>query len=389
MPWKSGTVMDSRQEFVRLVEQGGVSMTELCRRFGISRETGYVYLRRHRADAADVLDDRSSRPRSSPKRCPPEIEAHIIALRERHPQWGGRKLARRLCDLGIEGVPAVSTVTEVLRRHGKLDPTEMAKRQTFKRFERSTPNDLWQMDFKGHFPMESGRCHALTVLDDHSRYSLGVIACADETEATVKTHLCGLFRHYGLPAHMLADNGSPWGNSGGDGYTALEVWLLQLGVRLHHGRAYHPQTQGKDERFHRTLDVEVLQANRFADLAACQRAFDRFRLIYNGERPHEALGLAVPQSRYQASGIAFPEQLATPDYYTTDTVRRVHADGAASLHGRRVKLSQAFRGLDVAFRPSATDGLWQVYFMRFPIAEVDLRDPKAHSATVRKVSERV
>jgi transposase InsO family protein len=274
----------------------------LCRRFGISRQTGYLYLRRYKADGADGLRDRSSRLLNSPGRCAPEIESRIIELRAAHPRWGGRKLARRLADLGVEGVPAASTVTEVLRRHGKIDPAESELRTATQRFERSLPNELWQMDFKGHFAIDAGRCHPLTVLDDHSRYSIGVIACDNETEQTVKTHLTGLFRRYGLPAAMLADNGSPWGGSGVPGYTALEVWLMRVGVRLYHGRARHPQTQGKEERFHRTLDVEVLQANRFADLVACQAAFDRFRRVYNTERPHESLAMAVPQSRYRASG---------------------------------------------------------------------------------------
>ena len=189
MPWKSGTVMDSRLEFVHLVEPGEVSMAELCRRFGISRQTGYLYLQRHRVAGMDGLADHSSRRLSSPRRCAPEVESRIVELRAAHPRWGGRKLARRLRDLGVEGVPAVSTVTEVLRRHGKLDPAEAVKHQPFKRFERSAPTELWQIDFKGHFPMDQGRCHALTVLDDHSRYSIGLIACANETEQTVKGHL--------------------------------------------------------------------------------------------------------------------------------------------------------------------------------------------------------
>jgi hypothetical protein len=186
----------------------------------------------------------------------------------------------------------------------------------------------------------------------------------------------------------LSDNGSPWGGSGAQGYTAFEVWLLRVGIRLHHGRPYHPQTQGKDERFHRSLNVEVLQLRRLADLAACQQAFDAWRPIYNEQRPHEALALAVPATRYKPSPIAFAERLAEPEYYTTDQVRRVRPDGAASFRTHRVKLSQAFAGLDVAFRPTATDGLWQVFFARFVLAEVDLRKNEAQSATVRYVSER-
>ena len=387
MPWKSVSIMDSRLEFVRLAQLGGVSMAELCRRFGISRESGYQYLRRYRAEGVDGLKDRSRRPHSSPGRTAPEMEARIVDLRAAHP-WGGRKLARRLQDLGVEGVPAVSTVTEVLRRHGKLDPAEAVKHQGFVRFERSTPNDLWQMDFKGHFAMEQGRCHPLTVLDDHSRYSLGLIACADQTLETVQRHLTALFRRYGLPEAILADNGSPWGGSGAQGYTAFEVWLLRVGVRLHHGRPYHPQTQGKDERFHRSLDVEVLQLRRLADLAAWQTAFDTWRPVYNEQRPHEALALATPATRYRPSPIAFPERLAEPEDYATDQVRRVHDDGATSFKGRRVKLPQAFAGLDVAFRPASTDGLWRVFFARFLVAEVDLGDQETNIATVRYVSER-
>ena len=387
MPWKSGTIMDNRLEFVRLAQQGGVSVAELCRRFGVSRETGFQYLRRYRENGVEGLKDRSRRPHSSPRRTAAEMETRIVALREAHP-WGGRKLARRLKDLGVAGVPAVSTVTEVLRRHGKLDPAEAVKHQAFQRFERSAPNDLWQMDFKGHFAMEQGRCHPLTVLDDHSRYSLGLIACADQTRETVQGHLTALFRRYGLPEAMLADNGSPWGGSGAQGYTAFEVWLLRVGIRLHHGRPYHPQTQGKDERFHRSLDVEVLQLRRLADLAACQTAFDAWRPVYNEQRPHEALALATPATRYTPSQIAFPERPAEPDYYATDQVRRVHDDGATSFKGRRVKLSQAFAGLHVAFRPTATDGVWRVFFARFLIAEVDFRDQETNLITVRYVSER-
>ena len=379
--------MDSRLEFVRLAEQGGVSVAELCRRFGISRESGFQYLRRYRESGLDGLKDRSRRPHSSSQRTPAAMEARIVALREAHP-WGPRKLARRLRDLGVADVPAPSTITAVLRRHGKLNPAEAAKHQPFTRFERSTPNELWQMDFKGHFAIDQGRCHPLTVLDDHSRYSLGIIACADQTDATVRQHLSTLFRRYGLPQAMLADNGSPWGGSGAQGYTAFAVWLLRLGVPLHHGRPYHPQTQGKDERFHRSLDVEVLQLRRLADLPLCQRAFDAWRQIYNTERPHEALGLAVPATRYAPSPIAFPERLAEPDYYATDEVRRVRQDGATSFHGRRVKLPQAFAKLNVAFRPTATDGVWRVFFARFPVAEVDLRDRERNTVSVRYVSER-
>jgi len=388
MPWKSVSIMESRREFVRLAQRGGVSVAELCRRFGISRQTGFGYLRRHREDGDPGLEDRSRRPRTSPLRSPADMESRILALRDENKSWGGRKLARILRDQGIADVPSPSTVTEVLRRHGKLDAAEAVKHQPVQRFERPAPNDLWQMDFKGHVAMDHGRCHPLTVLDDHSRYSLGLFACGDETLATVRGHLTGIFRRHGLPLAMLADNGSPWGGSGAAGYTTFEVWLMRVGVRLYHGRPYHPQTQGKDERFHRTLNVELLQALRITDLDVAQAAFDRWRRKYNEERPHEALSLAVPASRYRASPVCFPEVLPAPDYYTTDQVRRVSHDGAARFQGRRVKLSQAFAGQDVAFRPGGTDGVWRAFFMRFEIAEADLRGSAEEAAIVRSCSGR-
>ena len=391
MAWKMMSVMDQRREFVRLASCGAVSLSELCRRFGISRDTGHRLLRCYRAAGDDGLADRSRRPHESPRRVAAAMESLVLKLREEHPAWGGRKIARRLADLGHSGVPAPSTVTAVLRRHGRLDATHSARHRAFHRFERAAPNELWQMDFKGHFALDQGRCHALTTLDDHCRYALGLRACADEQDATVRQQLTALFRRYGLPDAILADNGSPWGSAGHPQarYTALGVWLMQLGVDLRHGRPRHPQTQGKEERFHRTLDIELLQHNRFADLATCQRAFDRWRRIYNEERPHEALGLAVPASRYQPSARSYPETMPAPDYAAGDRLRRVTADGYINFGNRKHKMSQAFAGQVVAVRPTGQEQAWTVFFSRFAVAQIDLGDRKTEQQPVRHVSEQV
>jgi transposase InsO family protein len=164
------------------------------------------------------------------------------------------------------------------------------ERRTVQRFERASPNELWQMDFKGHFAMVGGgRCHPLTVLDDHSRYSIGLRACENQQATTVMRELVTMFQQYGLPVQMLMDNGSPWGDSGGQPWTIVTSWLIRLGIRVTHIRPHHPQTQGKDERFHRTLKAEVLRDRSHLDLPACQSDFDPWRDIYNRERPHEAL----------------------------------------------------------------------------------------------------
>src|SRR3984893_8234164 len=260
MPWKDVSIMSQREEFILLALHDGANVRQLCRRFSISAKTAYKWLARYAAGGTEALADHSRRPRTTPGQTSAEVEAAVLAVREQHPAWGGRKIRARLQTLGEADVPAASTITAILRRHGLIDPDEAAQHRAFERFEHAAPNDLWQMDFKGHVAMADGRrCHPLTVLDDHSRYAVGLRACADERGPTVQEELTKLFRVYGLPRRMLMDNGSPWGDEGGQPYTAFTVWLLRLDVAVSHGRPYHPQTQGKDERFHRTLRAEVLR----------------------------------------------------------------------------------------------------------------------------------
>lgn len=373
MPWNEVSTVSLRLEFVTLAAAEGANIRELCRRYGVSPPTAYKWIERFRDGGADALADRPRRPAGSPRRTPGPIEDEVLRLRDRHPAWGGRKLRARLIATGHDAVPAASTITALLRRHGRLAPGP-APSTTPVRFEHDAPNRLWQMDFKGHFAAGSGRCHPLTVLDDHSRFALGLVACPDQRDGTVRGHLTALFRRYGLPERVLCDNGAPWGTAGsGQRYTGLGVWLLRLGIRVGHGRAYHPQTQGKDERFHRTLKAEVLQGRSFADLAECQRRFDPWREVYNHERPHEALAMAVPASRYRASARPFPEALPEWEYGPTDAMRKVARDGTVSFRGRPVELGKAFRGERVAIRPTVEDGVFGVYFGVHEVAQADLR----------------
>ncbi len=309
MPWKLLTPMSQRKEFVSLVQTDGANMARLCRRFEISRKIGYKWLARYRATGEAGLADRSRRPHRSPGETKEALVAAVLAVRTAHPAWGGRKIRFRLQAQNWSEVPAASTITDILRRHGLINPEESAKHKAWQCFEAETPNDLWQMDFKGHFEAAAGRCHPLTVLDDHSRFALGLEACANERRHTVQQRLTTIFRRYGLPRKMLVDNGSPWGSDAAHPYTPLTVWLLRLGVKVSHSSPYHPQTLGKDERFHRTLKAELLQYCQGLDLTTCQQRFDVWRLVYNLERPHEALGMAVPMSRYRESPRTFPETI--------------------------------------------------------------------------------
>jgi len=377
MPWSEVSIMTVRQDFVALAEQPEANMRALCRRFGISPETGYTWLRRYRALGVAGLEDRSRRPARSPRRTDSTIEQAVLDLRAEHPAWGGRKLAAALRARG-QLAPHPATITAILRRHGQLGAPGSRTQQVWQRFEQAAPNQLWQMDFKGHFALGASghRCHPLTVLDDHSRYALGVVACSNETGATVQACLTTIFRRVGLPDRMLMDNGSPWGNDGLHRWTPLGVWLLRLGIGVSHGRPYHPQTQGKDERFHRMLTAEAITGRVFGDLSSAQRAFDAFRATYNHVRPHEACGLRPPSTRYQASARPFPDALPPIEYAAGETVRRIQQGGQLHWRGRVFRVPAAFTGFPVAIRATPEEQQWAVHFLRHPIATLDLRAPE-------------
>ncbi|MEA2603466.1 MAG: hypothetical protein QOF89_4458 [Acidobacteriota bacterium] len=369
MPWQECDQMSLRLEFVTLAGVEGANVRELCRRFRISPKTGYKWLERYKQEGAVGLEDRPRRPHSSPRRTSAEMEAAVVAVRQEHPAWGGRKIRDRLKSLD-GGPPPASTVTQILRRHGLLDAQESEKHRAFQRFERLESNELWQMDFK-ELPQ---RGQALTSLDDHSRFALILQACPDKRTGTVQERLTESFRRYGLPQSMLIDNGPPWGHGSGHPYTPLTVWLLRLGVRPLHSRAYHPQTLGKQERFHRTLEVELLRSCQGASLEEYQRRFDAWRQSYNFDRPHQALGGVVPAKRYQASPRPFPEQLAPLEYGPEDLVRKVRSGGQLLFRGRTLRIPKAFDGYPVGLRATATDGRYDVYFAHHRVAVLDLRE---------------
>jgi transposase InsO family protein len=364
--------MSSRREFVQLADQPGANLAQLCRRFGISRTTGHKLLKRYRAEGQAGLQERSRRPHHSPARTAPAIEERVMQLRQQM-HWGGRKLRRRLQDMGVSGAPAASTISDILRRHGLIQGAEADKHRAWQRFQHAEPNQLWQMDFKGHFATARGRCHPLTVLDDHSRFCVTLSACSNERASTVQDRLTASFRQYGLPERMLMDNGAPWGSDAQHTMTVFTVWLIRLGIRPCHGRPYHPQTQGKEERFHRSLLAELVRHRNFKDLAHCQREFDPWRDIYNFERPHDSLNLEVPAKRYRASTRDFPERLPAIEYATHDEVRLVRARGDIFFKGYRPHICNALCDLPVALRPTSVDGQWQVYFCHQLITTLDLR----------------
>jgi len=367
--------MRLRQEFLALAAQPESNFSQLCERFGISRKTGYKWRRRYRENGVKGLADQSRRPHHSPRLSPPTLEQQVLAVRDQY-VWGARKIKTCLERDG-QGPLAKSTVHKILWRHERLASSAEPVGRPCQRFEQERPNQLWQMDFKGHYQLgNQERCHPLTVLDDHSRYALCLQACRNEQTGTVQQQLMIAFRRYGLPERMLMDNGAPWGSDREHQHTPLTVWLLLLGIKVSHGRPYHPQTQGKDERFHRTLKVEVLAQRVFADFERMQLRFDQWRHCYNHVRPHEALAMAVPASRYQPSQRSFPAQLPTLEYGATDQVRKVQIDGKIYFRNREFRIGKAFRGYPVALRPTSVDGVYEVYFATHRISQIDLHESK-------------
>lgn len=385
MPWRECTCMSERSEFVVSVLEEGANLSALCRRFGISRKTGYKWLRRYLDEGPAGLTDRSRRPRASPRRTARELETRLCVLRQQHPAWGGRKLHHVLRREGMGTPPAPSTITGILSRNGLLDPARRLVRD-LQRFEAPAPNALWQMDFKGPVHTEQQRCYPLTVLDDHSRFNVCLAACTDQRAETVQGQLICTFEQVGLPERMLMDNGSPWGSDQAHPHTKLTAWLIRQGITVVHSRPFHPQTQGKDERFHRTLAAEVLcRRSSWQGREELQAAFDRWRNLYNDQRPHEALGHEPPASRYQPSPRPFRSVLPPIEYERGDEVRKVQQKGRISFRGHDILVSRAFVGEPVALR-AVGDGVWDVYYCHQRVGRVDLTPSHDEEKSLTHVS---
>lgn len=370
MPWDARDTMSLRTEFVHFASQDGANIRALCRRFNIAPATGYKWLRRWLAEGQAGLTERPRTPHHSPH-CTPETVVDLLRqAHARYPAWGARKIKVALERQG-HTLPAFSTVHNLMARHGLLPGLPSGIPATG-RFEHAAPNQLWQMDFKGHFPFAAGRCHPLTLLDDHSRFSLCLAHCADERRGTVQAQLRQVFERYGLPERMTMDNGAPWGDTTGT-WTALELWLMRQGICVGHSRPYHPQTQGKLERFHRSLKAELLQGRWFLSSEQLQQTFDSWRDRYNLERPHEALGMQVPASRYQPSSRQYQARPAAAEYDAGMMVRKVDISGKLSIKGMQLKAGKAFIGEHVGLRETG-EGEYEVWWYSTRVGVIDLKN---------------
>lgn len=381
MPWKEESVENLRRTFVTEATREGCNISALCRQYGITRKTGYKWIERYQS--GNPLSDQSKAPLFRPRKTPPEIEEMILEVRMQHPTWGARKILRYLSNRGKTNLPAPSTATDILHRNGFISPEESVKHTTYQRFERKQPNDLWQMDFKGHFAMLDGnRCHPLTMKDDHSRYLLCLDAYENQRWEGVNASLMRVFTEYGLPNTILCDNGAPWGDTQ-NGYTPFEIWMMQMDILPIHGRPFHPQTQGKEERFHRTFNEDVVKQIPLKNLSHAQEVFDNYRIEFNTERPHEALDLDVPAVHYSTSERQLPPCWGEPVYDSGKTVRKVNSKGYISVINHSYYLSESFIGKYLELLP-LDDHILSICYGNFSVAKIDLDEQLFVSRRIRR-----
>ena len=378
MSWETKTVMEQREQFVAEVLKGQETISNLCRKYDISRKTGYKWI--NRAAEGLQLCDQSRRPHQQPSKTAGDVEALIVQMRLTHPVWGGKKIRAALESAGVEGLPSDKTCCNILKRNGLIEPTESAKHTAFQRFEKHRCNEMWQTDFKGDFLMGNGvRCYPLTILDDHSRFSIRIEP--KEAATDVKSSFIAAFQEYGLPNSVLSDNGAQFAGAH-RGLSTFERFLMDLDILPIHGRPIHPQTQGKIERFHRSLKQEALRTTP-ANMAEAKARLENWRWLYNEVRPHHALGMKPPASIYQPSARKYYE----PKSYVYDEgakLIKVNNWGYLRFGSVQVFLSEAMADTRVEIR-FAEDDNFTIIYRNYAIATVDAIEGKLIQRHIRRL----
>lgn len=368
MPWRECSKMDQKEDFVEEALGDDANKSAVCRAYNVSRTTGYKWLRRYLENRSLLdLGDRSRRPHSSPNRTPAEVEAKVVELRQAE-GWGARKLRHLLLAEGIE--LSESTINRIIKRKGLIRDRDV-HRPALKRFEFEAPNDLWQIDFKGPIRLAGkGRCHPMSILDDHSRYLVGLIALPSIRAELVLSSLVHVFTIFGLPKAILTDHGVPfWGTTSPFGLTTVNVAMSNQGIVHLVSGIRHPQTQGKVERLHRTLQQSMNHHGTPRTMGDCNAFFARFREVYNHDRPHEALGMDVPASRYHPSADRYQHPAPEYDYPEQMTVRRLNTQGCLDYEGQRLFVCEALAQQNVGLHEF--DGQLYIHFRDNIIRQID------------------
>lgn len=368
--------MEEKLRFIFEYQQGDKSLTELCQQYGISRETGYVVLRRYQRTGVAGLVKRSRAAERHGNQTPEEIERMVLELRQAHMRWGPRKLKRVLeRDEPGRVWPAASTIGAMLKREGLV----VGRRKRMKTTPYSEPlahadgpNRVWCADFKGWFRTGDGeRIDPLTISDAHSRYLLRCQAVEKTDTVRVQAIFEAAFREYGMPEAIRTDNGAPFASRALAGLSRLAVWWMKLGIVPERIEAGHPEQNGRHERMHRTLKQEVATPPA-ADRRSQQRALDKFREEYNQVRPHEALQMQTPAAVYRPAKRKFPPRLPEPEYPDTMLVRSVGNQGEMRWKKHEVFVSEVLWGERIGLL-QVDEHRYIVYFAQTPIAAFDSR----------------
>lgn len=371
MPFNERTMETMREEFVKRALAKEKTKAELCREYGISRPTGDKWIARY--VAGEEMTDRSRRAHSNPRKVGQEMEDKIVGMKKLYPCLGAKKIIRLLHRDKVENVPSLRTTNHILERNGLIVPRVPTEAKLWQRFVKDYPNEMWQADFKGHFMMGNGeRCHPLNIEDDHSRFCICSKAQKTETAEETKPNIIEAFENHGLPYSFLCDNGNPWGAVQKGGFSALEVWMLELGILVLHGSPKHPQTQGKMERFNQSLKNEWLKYRSIANWEMAQQELSAYRDFYNNIRPHHAIALDTPAVHYGRSQQEYTDQISTWEYPENHTLCKVKSNGCFVYQGHSYFLSEGFRNKEIAIRPSKIEGKITLCFRQFRIARIVL-----------------
>ena len=372
MSWECKTMSELREEFAIVALNSG-NFSAVCRDYGITRKTGYKWLKRYEEGAP--MSDLSKAPLRIANKTPPDIERAVLNVRADNPGWGAKTIRKVLENSGHVNLPCVKTINNILNRNGCIDPAESDKRKPYVRFAKEHSNDMWQTDFKGEFKMNNGKyCYPLDIIDDCTRFAIGIVAFESTANAVIPSFEAA-FREFGMPKAVLSDNGSQFAGFR-HGFTQFEKFLMNHDILPIHGRAYHPQTQGKIERFHRSMKDELLKHRHFENLDDANDAFREWRYKYNFIRPHEALNMLCPAEVYEKSGREYKEDVPEYDYSGENHVIKVNTWGYVRFAHYQVYISETMINERIEFRHSDDGNSFFACYRNFKIAEFDVHSGK-------------
>ena len=372
MPWESKTVEELRKEFIIAANHTN-NFSALCREFGITRRTGYNWVQRSKVTSD--LSDRSHARKTICNKTDSEIENLIINVRTDNPGWGAKTIRQVLINQGYQDLPCVKTFNNILKRNDCISNEDSLKHKAFMSFEKDNCNEMWQTDFKGEFLMKDNNyCFPLDIIDDHSRFLIKIKPLKGTADAVIPCFK-EAFYEYGMPNSVLSDNGAQFAGFR-QGYTQFEKWLMNHNILPIHGRIKHPQTQGKIERFHRTLKQELLNHNIFTNINDADSALQNWRMKYNNIRPHEALNMKCPAEVYKPSDRTYIDKVEKYEYGGQHHIIKVNSWGYVRFDKWQVYLSETMINEYIEFRPNPLGDSFTACYRNFKIAEFSTENGK-------------